>query len=589
MVETTCPSCQETLPARARFCPGCGRSLPADESGSCSTLTARPRRALALPPRLIAPGTLIAGRYTIAGVIGEGGMGVVYRATDGANDRVVAIKALHPSLMGDDEIRRRFTREAQLMLGWNHRHVARVYDLIEHADLLAFVMEYVDGPTLEDHAQRWGGKLPYDDIRLIFAGILEAMADAHALGIVHRDLKPQNILLRFDDAGVSPKIVDFGIAKILEGTNYTMTGALLGTCRYMAPEQAQSPQDIDHRADIYSLGVTLYRCVTGRCPFEGNNHFSVMMAHVEQAPEPPSDYRPHLPPELEAVILQALAKDRTDRPQSCEAFRAALDRALVDVTPARVDRDGEHPRVVVEDDGNEMMLIAQGPFQMGAHRRTVSLDRFYMARYPVTNRQFRAFVDAANYRPRDPEAHRFLLHLRTGRPPELDDHPVVYVSWFDARAYCRWAARRLPTEAEWEKAARGPDGHKFPWGRDEPAPELANFGHARAKGHTLTRSGDGVVGDGGTRSVRAFPRSASPYGIEGMAGNVFEWCEDIDDVAFYLHGPDRNPRNTIQLGTGPCVIRGGSFRYDARSLRTYARASFPPTFRIDTLGFRVAM
>ena len=136
-----------------------------------------------------------------------------------------------------------------------------------------------------------------------------------------------------------PKIVDFGIAKILEGTTYTMTGALLGTCRYMSPEQAQSPQEVDHRTDIYSLGVTLYRCVTGRCPFEGNNHFAVMMAHVSQPPEPPSAFRPHMPPALERIILRALAKDRAERPQSCAEFRAALDAALVDVAPSRVERD----------------------------------------------------------------------------------------------------------------------------------------------------------------------------------------------------------------------------------------------------------
>ncbi|HWU89097.1 MAG TPA: SUMF1/EgtB/PvdO family nonheme iron enzyme [Kofleriaceae bacterium] len=579
-----CGSCNEELPARARFCPGCGRVIGSPPSPLPRGETVTDLRQRMLPPRLISPGTRVADRYAIDGVLGEGGMGVVYRATDLQRERTVAIKALHASLMGDAEIRRRFTREAQLMLGWNHRHVARVHDFIEHPDLLAFVMEYVDGPTLEDYIQRWNGKLPYDDLRQIFTGILEAMEEAHSVGIIHRDLKPQNILLRLEEQGVVPKVVDFGIAKALEGTTYTMSGALLGTCRYMSPEQVQAPQDVDHRADIYSLGVTLYRCVTGRCPFEGNSHFAVMMAHVEQPPEPPSAFRPHVPAALERIMLQSLAKDRADRPQSCAELRGELERALVDVTASRAERESEHPRIIIEDDGNEMRLIPGGPFQLGAHRRTVMLDRFYLARYPVTNHQFQAFVEATSYKPTDAEAHRFLAHFRDGKcPPELASHPVVFVSWTDARAYCRWAARRLPSEAEWEKAARGPDGNKYPWGREEPTPELANFGQARAKAYPITR------GDGGTSSVDAFPRSASPYGIEGMAGNVFEWCEDVDDPGFYLHGPERNPRNTIQPGAAPCVIRGGSWRYDARSLRTYARASFPPTFRLDTVGFRVAL
>jgi formylglycine-generating enzyme required for sulfatase activity len=586
-----CSACNETLPARARFCPGCGRPGPAspapgatiDSSMGPGGTVSDPRQRM-LPPRLIAPGTRITERYAIDGVLGEGGMGVVYRATDLQRKTTVAIKALHASLMGDAEVRRRFQREAQLMLTWKHRYVARVHDIIEHEDLLAFVMEYVDGPTLEEHVQRWNGKLPYDDIRQIFTGVLEAMEAAHAVGIIHRDLKPQNILLRLDEHGAVPKIVDFGIAKILELTTYTMSGALLGTCRYMSPEQVKAPQNVDRRADIYSIGVTLYRCVTGRCPFEGNSHFAVMMAHVQQPPEPPSAFRPHMPPALEGIMLQALAKDRIDRPQSCAEFRVALERSLADVTASRVEHESEHPRVITEDDGNEMRLVPAGPFQLGAHRRVVLLDRFYLARYPVTNRQFQAFVEATGYAPADAEAHRFLHHFRNGScPPELADHPVVFVSWTDARAYCQWAARRLPSEAEWEKAARGAEGNKYPWGREEPTPELANFGQARAKTYPIT------TGEGGTAPVTAFSRSASPYGIEGMAGNVFEWCDDVDDPGFYLHGPDRNPRNTIQPGDAPCVIRGGSWRYDARSLRTYARTSFPPTFRLDTVGFRVAL
>src|SRR4029078_1105798 len=148
-----------------------------------------------------------------------------------------------------------------------------------------------------------------------------------------------------DETGITPKIVDFGIAKILEGTTYTMTGVMLGTCRYMSPERVQAPPHVDHRADIYSLGVTLYRCVTGRCPFEGNSHFAVMMAHVQQKPEPPSAFRPHLPPALELIMLQSLAKAREDRPQSCAELRAALEGSLVDVTSSRVERESEHPRV----------------------------------------------------------------------------------------------------------------------------------------------------------------------------------------------------------------------------------------------------
>jgi serine/threonine-protein kinase len=580
-----CRRCEEELPTRARFCSNCGYPVAAAYPGvATQEATVTEPGQHTLPPRLIAAGTRVTERYMIDGVLGEGGMGVVYRANDLARERSVAIKALHASLMGDAEIRRRFIREAQLMLGWNHRHVARVHEIIEHPDLLAFVMEYVEGPTLEEHAQRWNGKLPYDEIRVIFGGVLEAMQQAHAAGIIHRDLKPHNVLLRMDDDAVVPKIVDFGIAKILEGTTYTMTGALLGTCRYMSPEQAQSPQDVDHRSDIYSLGVTLYRCVTGRCPFEGNNHFAVMMAHVSQPPEPPSAFRPHMPPALEQIILRALAKDRTERPQSCAEFRTALEAALVDVTPSRVERDTEYPRIIIEDDDNEMRLIPAGPFQLGAHRRTVIIDRYYIARYPVTNRQFQAFVETTGYRPTDAEAHRFLQHWRNGEcPPELLNHPVVFVSWTDARAYCRWAARRLPSEAVWETAARGPDGNKYPWGREEPTAEHANFGQSRAKHYPIG------TGAGGTSPVDAFPRSASPYGIEGMAGNVFEWCEDVDDPGFYLHGPERNPRNTIQPGSAPCVIRGGSWRYDVRSLRTYARASFAPTFRLDTVGFRVAL
>jgi serine/threonine-protein kinase len=211
---------------------------------------------------------------------------------------------------------------------------------------------------------------------------------------------------------------------------------------------------------------------------------------------------------------------------------------------------------------------------MGPRRRQVHLDAYYLARFPITNRQFEKFTRVTSYKPNDAEAHRFLSHWRGGRcPEELLDHPVVFVSWFDADAYCVWAGRRLPTEAEWEKGARGTDGRKYPWGRDDPTPQLANFDRAA----------------GGTVAIDACADGASPYGLVGMAGNVWEWCEDVDKPKFYLQGPARNPRHCGEGGDQPRVVRGGSWMYDARSLRTIVRASYRPSFRLDGVGFRVAL
>jgi len=577
-----CIHCDGALPARARFCPECGQT----QEPISGTMT-DPRavaiaetdptpgtKPSAIPSRFLTPGTRINDVYTIESVIGEGGMGVVYRATDSARGRTVAIKALHASLMGDAGIRRRFAREARVMMTWSHPHIVSVFDFVELDDLLAIVMDLIEGPTLELYLEKWGGQMPLADIKLVFTGLLDAMATAHERGIIHRDLKPQNILLTPDETGLHPQVADFGIAKVLDGTSYTVTGALLGSCHYMSPEQVQTQDNLDHRSDIYSLGVTLYRSLAGRCPFESTNHFNLMMAHVGQVPEPPSSYRPDLPAALDQLVLDALAKDRSQRPQSCIEFRERLVAAIGDsAAPAGRSPKREMPPVIEDSDGTEMLLVPGGAFQMGPQRREVFLDSFYVARFPVTNRQFRVFLEVTGYQPND-EERRFLAHWRRGVCPDrLLDHPVVYVSWQDARAYCAWAGRRLPTEAEWEKAARGTEGAKFPWGKTEPTRAHANFGRARK----------------GTTQVGAHPAGASPFGVEELAGNVAEWCEDVDDPTFYLQGPERNPRNTVQPGDEPHVVRGGSWMFDARSLRTFARNSFKPGFRLEMVGFRCAL
>lgn len=588
-VSRSCSACAGGLPDGARFCPRCGRER-ADATQTFKEIDAAatrheersgvlaPTTPAPLPPaRLLAPRTRLTDVYTIEELIAEGGMGVVYRGVDSARARQVAIKVLHGNLMGDAGIRQRFMREARVMMDWEHPNIVRVFDVVAKDDVLALVMEFVEGTTLERHLESWGGRLPFDELYGIFVPLFEAMHAAHERGIVHRDLKPQNVLIKPDAPGPNPKVADFGIAKVLEGTAYTVTGMLLGSCAYMSPEQVQTLSTLDRRSDIYSLGVTLYRAVAGRCPFESHNHFALMMAHVQQPPEAPSTHRPDIPPELDALILEVLAKDPAARPQSCAALR---DRFAAALSPYARPREPAELARPADIDSRELLVVLGGGFSMGPNRREVFCDPFYIARHPVTNRQFQTFVDVTGYSPNDKEAKRFLAHWNGPRCPEaLLDHPVVFVSWFDARAYCRWAGRRLPSEAEWEKAARGTDGRKFPWGRDEPTPEHANFG----------RTPNSLSPSDATTRIGAHPLGAAACGAEDMAGNVGEWCEDVDEASFYLSGPARNPRNTVLRGGDRRVVRGGSFLFDTRSLRTYARTAHPPTYRLADVGFRCAL
>ncbi|MFC1641092.1 SUMF1/EgtB/PvdO family nonheme iron enzyme [Myxococcota bacterium] len=569
-----CSACRNGLPDSAHFCPSCGRTTQRAALDTASDFQEHRRPSSKLSsamPSMRLPARQRLSVYRIERVIGEGGMGVVYRAYDEALDRQVALKCLHSNLAGDPEIRRRFAREARILRSYSHPNVVKVYDLVEQDYVLAMVLELVEGPSLVEYLTQWRGHMPLEEIRDIFRSVLEAVQAGHHHGVVHRDLKPENILVTHAGHVVHPKIVDFGIARILEGTTYTMTGAFLGTCCYMSPEQVQQPHAADTRSDIYSLGVTLYQLCTGQLPFQGN-HFAVMMAHVNQMPRSPTELRGELPPALGRLILQALAKDPSARPASCDQFRELLEQALggLRLSSPRVETP-PFPPVMRAGDGGEMVLIPAGPFQMGRTKRTVYLDAFYIDRAPVTNREFALFLDTTGYRPTDPGAGQFAAHLLRGKlTKDQEGHPVVYVSWLDARAYSAWAGKRLPFEAEWEKAARGVDGRKYPWGRLEPSDRHANYGGRK----------------GGTEPVGSHPEGASPYGILDMAGNVWEWCEDFDAPDFYEDGPAVNPRNEH-----PCerhVMRGGSYMFGRQALRTYARTSFEPHCRSAGGGFRCA-
>ncbi len=258
-------------------------------------------------------------------------MGKVYLALHPGIGRQAAVKVLTPSDAADPQIVSRFITEARAANAIRHPNIVDIYD----SGVLAggtpyIVMEYLDGETLKQALTR--GPLPLDEAIDWGCQIAEALAAAHAHEVVHRDLKPDNLFLVTDPRRLEKKqvkVLDFGIAKLqnrtLDQVHKTRTGSLLGTPLYMSPEQCMSAKDIDFRTDLYSLGVILYEMVTGRRPFEGDGVYAVISMHINEPPAPPSTYRPDLPSELEAIIMQALAKDPALRQESMAVLLSRLE------------------------------------------------------------------------------------------------------------------------------------------------------------------------------------------------------------------------------------------------------------------------
>jgi eukaryotic-like serine/threonine-protein kinase len=276
---------------------------------------------------------LLGGRYEVGELIGRGGMAEVHLGYDTRLSRQVAIKMLRSDLARDQMFLARFRREAQSAAGLNHASIVAVYDSGEEqlrqpsgvmVDVPYIVMEYVQGRTLREILQQRGRMEP-DVACRVTEGILDALAYSHHMGIVHRDIKPANVMLT-DTGGV--KVMDFGIARAVADTNATMTQtqAVIGTAQYLSPEQAQG-QHVDARSDLYSTGCLLFELLTGRTPFLGETPVSVAYQHVSETPPRPSTYNYAVSWDLDAVVLQALAKDRDRRYQDAMAFRADLQAA----------------------------------------------------------------------------------------------------------------------------------------------------------------------------------------------------------------------------------------------------------------------
>lgn len=271
-------------------------------------------------------GQTINGRYQISNLLGKGGMSAVYKATDPNLRREVAIKLIHTHLSDNPEFVRRFEEEAAAVARLRHSNIIQVHDFDNQGELYYIVFEYIPGETLQDRLKRLGAvkqRMPLQETLQIMSSMGDALQYAHQEGLVHRDIKPANIMINKRGQAI---LMDFGIAKISGASQHTATGMVLGTARYMSPEQVMG-EKVDARTDIYALGVTLFEMVNGRPPFESDSVAALMMKHVNEPVPDLRLLRPDVPASLVAVIEKALAKDRETRYQSAQDFVDDLNLA----------------------------------------------------------------------------------------------------------------------------------------------------------------------------------------------------------------------------------------------------------------------
>jgi serine/threonine protein kinase len=256
--------------------------------------------------------------YRIIEKIGEGGMGTVYKSYDLNLERYVALKAIHNYLTTSDDIVARFKQEARIQASLIHPNIISLFNLFQYGGSYFMVMEYVDGETLSKRIKRFGLLPPHKCIPM-FIQILQAVDFAHQRGIVHRDLKPSNIMILKDD---SIKVMDFGISKIVSDRSLTKTGTRMGTIYYSSPEQIKGEKNIDHRSDIYSLGITFFEMLTGHLPYNINTEsdYIIMQQILEVKIPSVRKYYPYVPDKVDDAIQKATMKNPDERFQNCQEF-----------------------------------------------------------------------------------------------------------------------------------------------------------------------------------------------------------------------------------------------------------------------------
>lgn len=355
--DSLCPSCKTPLPDDTSYCRMCGLTTPPEGAArqeiEVNTVEAVYRSALQ---------EAIGDDFELRGLIGLGGMGIVYGAWDVRLRRRVAIKALRYDLFPTKTLIERFYREARTVAGLRHPHIIPIYHIGEGADLVYMVMPRIEGESLKGLLER-EKQLSINEATRIFTETAEALGAAHEAGVIHRDVKPDNIMLEGKRRSV--QLMDFGIAKSLTAVDFTLTamGVVIGTPHYMSPEQADGHADIDHRTDIYSLGVVAFQVLTGRLPFTGPSPQSLIAQHRTEKPPRLSSIRAEVPHQLEAIVSRCLAKRAQDRWSGAGELVTALAR----VPTAPGNRSGKRSQVRLVMDRAHLWI------SQGSHRLQILL------------------------------------------------------------------------------------------------------------------------------------------------------------------------------------------------------------------------
>jgi tetratricopeptide (TPR) repeat protein len=275
----------------------------------------------------LAPGTILAGRYEILQLLGEGGMGAVYKARDQELDRIIALKVLHPDLARNTAALQRFKRELILARKITHKNVVRIFDLGTAAGLKFITMDFIEGTNAAMLLRQQHKFTPLAAARMV-SQACHGLAAAHAEGFVHRDLKPQNIMV---NAGGEVILMDFGVARSVEEGDLTRTGVLIGTPSYMSPEQGKG-EKVDGRSDIYALGLVFYEFLTGRLPFESDTPMGTLLKRIQQPPPSPSKLEPAIPAPLAQIVVKCLQVDPADRYRTVQELQQDLDTWIAEQT-----------------------------------------------------------------------------------------------------------------------------------------------------------------------------------------------------------------------------------------------------------------